>query len=209
MDFAGSRIVYGGNGWLSGNLNQEHLIPELIEQKIFRHVEQLVPLPQAPYQMSRIKYIQCYGPTVGDKVRLGDTELFLEIEKDFAVYGDEIVFGGGKVIRDGMGQMSNVSEENSLDLVITNVIVVDYTGIVKGDVGIKNHRIVGIGKAGNPDIMDGVNPELIVGPTTEVLSGEGKILVPGGIDTHVHFICPQICTEALATGLTTLIGGGT
>jgi hypothetical protein len=124
VEFAGSRIVSGGNGWLSGNLNQHHLIPELIEKKLFRNVQQPPSLYQPPYQMSRLKYIQCYGPTIGDKVRLGDTELFLEIEKDFSVYGDEIVFGGGKVIRDGMGQMSNISEEKALDLVITNVIVV-------------------------------------------------------------------------------------
>jgi urease len=124
VDFAGSRIVYGGNGWLSGNLNQHHLIPELIEKQLFRNVQQPPARDQVPYQMSRLKYIQCYGPTAGDKVRLGDTELFLEIEKDFAFYGDEIVFGGGKVIRDGMGQMSNISEEKALDLVITNVIVV-------------------------------------------------------------------------------------
>lgn len=124
VDFAGSKIVYGGNGWLSGSLNQHHLIPEIIEKNLFRNIKQPPPMAQPPYQMNRLKYIQCYGPTVGDKVRLGDTELFLEIEKDFAVYGDEIVFGGGKVLRDGMGQMSNISEEKALDLVITNVIVV-------------------------------------------------------------------------------------
>ena len=190
MDFAGSRNVYGGNGWLSGSLNQQHKIHQLIQNKTFRNVkESPLPVP-SPYSMNRSKYIQCYGPTTGDKVRLGDTDLFLEIEKDYAEYGDEIVFGGGKVIRDGMGQMSNISEEIALDLVITNVIVLgnnfsliskDYTGIVKGDVGIKNHRIVGVGKAGNPDIMDNVSPNLIVGVTTEVLSGEGKILVAGGI----------------------------
>ena len=129
MDFAGSRNVKGGNGWLSGSLNQQHLIPSLIDKKLFRNITQS-PLPSpAPYQMNRLKYIQCYGPTTGDRVRLGDTDLFLEIEKDFAIYGDEIVFGGGKVIRDGMGQMSDVSQDVALDLVITNVIVLGKVGI--------------------------------------------------------------------------------
>jgi urease subunit alpha len=151
-----------------------------------------------------------FGPTVGDRVRLADTDLWIEIEKDCTVYGDEVKFGGGKVIRDGMGQSPlHTSDQGTPDLVITNAIVLDYWGIIKADVGIKNGRICGIGKAGNPLLMDGVSPELIIGAGTEILAGEGKILTAGGIDSHVHFICPQQITEALASGLTTMIGGGT
>jgi urease subunit alpha len=143
-------------------------------------------------------------------VRLADTDLLIEIEKDFTVYGDEVKFGGGKVIRDGMGQSAmHTSAQGTPDLVITNVIVLDHWGIVKADVGIKNGRICGIGKAGNPLLMEGVVPELIIGPGTEILAGEGKILTAGGVDSHIHFICPQQITEALASGVTTMIGGGT
>ena len=145
--------------------------------------------------MDRQRYADAYGPTTGDRVRLGDSRLILEIEKDFTSYGDECVFGGGKVIREGMGQHTGSSDLDTLDLLITNAIVLDYTGIYKADVGIKNHLIAGIGKAGNPDVMDGVTPGMIVGVTTEVLAGEGHILVAGGVDTHVHFICPQLCIE--------------
>ncbi len=164
--------------------------------------------------MSRIigrrQYAEMFGPTVGDRVRLADTELLIEIERDFTVYGDEVKFGGGKVIRDGMGQSPlQTSVDGAPDLVITNVVVLDYWGIVKADVGVKDGRICGIGKAGNPLLMDGVSPELIIGPGTEILAGEGKILTAGGIDTHIHFICPQQITEALASGVTTMIGGGT
>jgi urease subunit alpha len=160
--------------------------------------------------ISRRHYAEMFGPTVGDRVRLADTELLLEIERDFTVYGDEVKFGGGKVIRDGMGQSPvQTSAGGAPDLVITNVVVFDYWGIVKADVGIKNGRIYGIGKAGNPLLMDGVSPELVIGPGTEVLAGEGKILTAGGIDSHIHFICPQQITEALASGVTTMIGGGT
>lgn len=163
-------------------------------------------------EIPRKTYADLYGPTKGDRIRLGDTELFIEIEKDFAHYGDEITFGGGKVIRDGMGQSSSVlreGENGALDLVITNAIVLDYWGIVKGDVGIKNGRIVKVGKAGNPDIMDGVDPALVVGASTEVIAGENLILTAGGIDSHIHFISPQQVYEALSNGITTMIGGGT
>ena len=163
-------------------------------------------------EIPRKTYADLYGPTKGDRVRLGDTELFIEIEKDFTHYGDEITFGGGKVIRDGMGQSSSVlreGENGALDLVITNAIVLDYWGIVKGDVGIKNGRIVKVGKAGNPDIMDGVDPALVVGASTEVIAGENLILTAGGIDSHIHFISPQQVYEALSNGITTMIGGGT
>jgi urease subunit alpha len=162
-----------------------------------------------PYKIKRSHYAEIYGPTTGDKVRLGDTSLWLEVQRDFAVYGDECKFGGGKVLRDGMGQAAGASQQEALDCVITNALIVDYTGIVKADVGIKNGMIVGIGKAGNPDMMEGVDPDMIVGVTTEAISGEGLILTAGGIDTHVHYICPQQAYDALASGLTTLVGGGT
>ena len=156
--------------------------------------------------ISRQAYAEMFGPTVGDRVRLADTELWLEVEKDFTVYGDEVKFGGGKVIRDGMGQSQRPSSETP-DLVITNAVILDYWGIVKADVAVKNGRIQAIGKAGNPDIQPGVT--IIIGPGTEVLAGEGAILTAGGIDSHIHFICPQQIEEALASGVTTMIGGGT
>jgi urease alpha subunit len=159
--------------------------------------------------LSRRAYADMFGPTAGDKLRLGDTCLILEIEKDFTVYGDECKFGAGKVLRDGMGMAAGVSDADALDCVITNALVIDYTGICKADVGIKNGMIAGVGKAGNPDVMRGVTPGLVVGVTTEVISGEGLILTAGGIDTHFHYICPQQPLTAIASGITTLLGGGT
>jgi urease subunit alpha len=159
--------------------------------------------------MDRRAYADMYGPTVGDRVRLGDTSLVIEIEKDFTVYGEECKFGGGKVLRDGMGQASGASQASALDLLITNALVLDYTGIYKADLGIKAGRIRAIGKAGNPHIMPGVHPDMIVGPTTEVVAGEGMIVTAGGIDSHIHFICPQQIDEALSSGITTMLGGGT
>ncbi len=160
-------------------------------------------------EISRRAYGDMYGPTTGDKVRLGDTDLWIQVEKDFTLYGEESKFGGGKTLRDGMGQASGIGQSEALDLLITNALVVDHTGIYKADVGIKNHRLHGIGKAGNPHIMDGVDPGMIVGATTEVIAGEGMILTAGGIDSHIHFISPQQAEEALASGITTMIGGGT
>ena len=157
-------------------------------------------------KISKQAYAEMYGPTVGDRVRLGDTDLLIEVEKDFTSYGDEVKFGGGKVIRDGMGQ-SQVTNDEAVDLVITNALILDHWGIVKADVGISNGRIVGIGKAGNPDIQPDV--DIIVGPGTEALAGEGHILTAGGIDAHIHFICPQQIDEALMSGVTTMLGGGT
>lgn len=160
----------------------------------------------------RRTYADLYGPTTGDRVRLADTELIIEVEKDFTVYGDEITFGGGKVIRDGMGQSSRATREGphgALDLVITNALIIDYWGIVKGDIGVKDGRIVKVGKAGNPDIMEGVDPDLIVGSSTEVIAGENMIVTAGGIDSHIHFISPQQIYEALSNGITTMVGGGT
>ena len=162
-----------------------------------------------PFHIKRRNYAEIYGPTVGDRVRLGDTSLILQVERDHTVYGDECKFGGGKVLRDGMGQASGVADIDALDLLITNALIVDYTGIVKADVGIKDGKIVGIGKAGNPDVMAGIDANMIVGSTTEVTAGEGLILTAGGLDTHIHYICPQQAYEAIASGLTTMIGGGT
>src|SRR5215467_8314363 len=155
------------------------------------------------HRLSRSHYSAIFGPTTGDRIRLGDTDLIAEVERDHAVYGDECKFGGGKVLRDGMGQATGVHEADALDVVITNALVVDHTGIYKADIGIKHGRIAGIGKAGNPLVMAGVTPGMIVGVTTEAIAGEGVILTAGGIDTHIHFICPQQANEAIASGVTT------
>ncbi|MBJ3776332.1 urease subunit alpha [Acuticoccus mangrovi] len=160
-----------------------------------------------PARISRHDYAAMFGPTVGDKVRLADTELFIEVEKDHTIYGEEVKFGGGKVIRDGMGQGQQTREQGAVDTVITNALIVDWWGIVKADVGLRDGKIVGIGKAGNPDTQPGVT--IVVGPSTEAIAGEGKILTAGIIDSHIHFICPQQIDEALAAGVTTMIGGGT
>jgi urease subunit alpha len=161
-------------------------------------------------KIPRRQYAELYGPTTGDRVRLADTDLFIEIEKDLTTPGDEAKFGGGKSLRDGMGQSSTaVLADGALDLVITNAIILDHIGIFKADIGIRGNRIAGIGKAGNPDVMSGVTSGMIVGAGTEVIAGEGRIVTAGGIDSHVHFICPQLITTALSGGLTTLIGGGT
>jgi urease subunit alpha len=163
-------------------------------------------------KIPRRTYAELYGPTTGDRIRLADTDLIIEIEKDFTHYGDEITFGGGKVIRDGMGQSASATRERehgALDLVITNAVILDHWGIVKADVGIKNGRIVKVGKAGNPDTMEGVDPDLVVGASTEVIAGENLILTAGGVDSHIHFISPQQIYEALSNGITTMIGGGT
>ena len=199
VEFAGKREIYGFRGEVMGSLPEAEGAEDGAE----------------PFRMDRTAYAQMFGPTVGDKVRLGDTDLWIQVEKDFTVYGDEVKFGGGKVIRDGMGQSQVLNnpesaaalEECAMDLVITNALVLDHWGIVKGDVGVKNGRIVKVGKAGNPDVQAGV--DIIVGPGTEVIAGEGSILTAGGIDAHIHFICPQQIEEALMSGVTTMIGGGT
>jgi len=159
--------------------------------------------------IDRRHYADMFGLTVGDRVRLGDTELIAEVERDFAVYGDECKFGGGKVLRDRQGQRAGVTDAQALDCVITNALVIDATGIYKADIGIKDGRIAGIGKAGNPDVMAGVTPGMVVGVTTEAVAAEGLIVTAGGIDSHIHFICPQQAYEAIASGVTTFVGGGT
>lgn len=162
------------------------------------------------HNMSREQYASMYGPTKGDAIRLADTDLWAVVEHDYTVYGDESKFGGGKVIRDGMGQSSRKTRaEGALDLVITNAVIIDHTGIVKADIGIRDGYIVAIGKSGNPDTMDGVHPDLVIGAATEVIAGEGKIVTAGGVDAHIHFISVQQIETALASGITTMIGGGT
>ncbi|HET6711857.1 urease subunit alpha [Amycolatopsis sp.] len=164
-------------------------------------------------QIDRERYAELFGPTTGDRIRLADTDLLIEVTEDRSMgpggSGDEVLFGGGKVIRESMGQATATRAEGTPDLIITGAVILDHWGVVKADVGVRDGRIVGIGKAGNPDTMDGVDPALVIGPSTEVLSGNGKILTAGGVDCHVHFICPQLVDTALAAGLTTLVGGGT
>jgi urease len=214
VPIAGNKIARGGNNLVDGpaapDVADVAAIMARVEQGGFLHVPGPSPAPALPpVTLSRAKYVTMYGPTTGDLVRLGDTDLLVRVERDFTTYGDECKFGGGKTLREGMGQQCGVGASESLDTVITNALIVDYTGIVKADVGIKDGLIVGVGKAGNPDVMEGVTPGLIVGVNTEAIAGEGSILTAGGLDTHIHFICPQIGVEAIAAGLTTLLGGGT
>jgi urease len=186
-------------------------IVERIKSGGFLHEPQ--PLGDAAHidfcTMERQSYISMFGPTTGDLVRLGATDLWIKVEKDMTTYGDECSFGGGKTLREGMGQAGGRSDAESLDTVITNALIIDWTGIFKADIGIKDGLIVGIGKAGNPDVMDGVDPKLIVGSCTDVIAGENSIVTAGGFDTHIHFICPQQAEEAIASGITTMLGGGT
>src|SRR5438128_2796002 len=160
-----------------------------------------------PTSLPREAYAAMFGPTTGDRLRLADTELIIEIEADRTIYGEEVKFGGGKVIRDGMGQGQKSRAEGAVDTVITNAVILDHWGIIKADIGIRGGRIAGIGKAGNPDIQPGV--DIVIGPGTEIVAGEGKIITAGGVDSHIHFICPQLCEEALYSGVTTMLGGGT
>src|SRR5262252_10687546 len=160
-----------------------------------------------PHTITRAAYAQMFGPTVGDKVRLADTDLMIEVEKDLTIYGEEVKFGGGKVIRDGMGQSQRSRGEGAVDTVITNALILDHSGILKADIGIRDGRIAAIGKAGNPDVQPGVN--IVIGPGTEIIAGEGLIATAGGIDSHIHFICPQQVEDAMMSGITTMIGGGT
>ncbi|CAG8528784.1 23856_t:CDS:2 [Cetraspora pellucida] len=212
VDIGGKKYISGGNDLACGVVDHSKLdsLVKLLIDKGFKHVPQSdKSLSCNPYAIDRAAYADIYGPTIGDRLRLGNTDLWLEIEKDYTIYGDECKFGGGKVLREGMGQSTSVSDAEALDLVITNAVIIDWSGIYKADIGIKNGIIAGIGKAGNPDVMDGVTPGMIVGATTEALAGECHIFVAGAIDCHIHFICPQIIPEALSSGITTLIGGGT
>ncbi|KAF9810740.1 hypothetical protein IEO21_06832 [Rhodonia placenta] len=209
---AGAQIISGGNGLASGVfslLRTDEIVRNLVDRG-FGHTPQPGALEvTVDTEMSRQAYVAMFGPTVGDRVRLGDTALWIEVERDETVYGDEAKFGGGKTIREGMGQATNRSEQETLDLVITNALIVDWSGIYKADIGVKYGKIVGIGKAGNPDVMANVHPDLIIGSATEVIAGEKLIVTAGAVDAHIHYICPQQVTEALASGVTTMIGGGT
>nr|XP_019708460.1 urease isoform X2 [Elaeis guineensis] len=218
VSIGGARVIRGGNGIADGPVDASQL-EKVMEDVIVKGLgnehqpdasEGIVGGNSSfTVEVSHEAYANMYGPTTGDKIRLGDTELYAEIEKDFAVYGDECVFGGGKVLRDGMGQATGYPTSSCLDTVITNAVIIDYTGIYKADVGIKGGLIVAIGKAGNPDVMDGVQQNMIVGVGTEVIAAEGMIVTAGGIDCHIHFICPQLAQEAISSGITTLVGGGT
>ncbi|CAK5277327.1 unnamed protein product [Mycena citricolor] len=209
---AGGKIISGGNRLASGvyDLSRTDQIVSALIQKGFGHTPEPGALEiTADTEISREAYISMFGPTIGDRVRLGDTSLWIEVEHDETVYGDEVKFGGGKTIREGMGQATNRPSSETLDLVITNALIVDWSGIYKADIGVKDGVIVGLGKAGNPDVMANVHPSLIIGSSTEVIAGEKLIVTAGAIDAHIHFICPQQVEEALAAGTTTMVGGGT
>lgn len=213
VEIGGKRIIHGGNGIASGpvNFSRADEILERLQEGDFANT----PEPAGDcahidsFTMTREGYVGMFGPTVGDTVRLGATDLWIKVEMDHTAYGDECTFGGGKTLREGMGQASGRSDAESLDTVISNALIVDWSGIVKADIGIKNGIIVGIGKAGNPDVMDGVNPAMVFGSCTDVIAGEGMIVTAGGMDSHIHFICPQQAHEAVAAGITTMLGGGT
>ncbi len=216
VDIAGLRVVRGGNGLIDGPVDEPetraHAVERARERGFLRedYVGRFRECAQpGGTSLPRSTYAAMYGPTVGDRLRLGDTCLCVEVEQDFSSYGDECCFGGGKVLREGMGQATGVPPGEALDLVITNAVVIDWTGIYKADVGITGGVISGIGKAGNPDTMEGVTPGMAVGVSTEVVAGEGKVLTAGALDVHVHYICPQLAEEAVASGITTLLGGGT
>lgn len=213
VEIGGNKTIRGGNHLATGKVDPGRVeeITAKLQQAGFAHT----PDPSADsvidtFEMDRNAYATMFGPTVGDTVRLGFTDLWIKVEKDLTSYGDECKFGGGKTLREGMGQASGVSDEHSLDLVIVNALIVDWTGIYKADIGVKDGHIVGIGKAGNPDVMEGIHPpNMIVGSCTDVIAGEGKIVTAGGFDTHIHFICPQQVYEAISSGITTMLGGGT
>lgn len=218
VSIGGNKVIRGGNGIVDGPVDHANfkVIMEAVNSRGFGNLEATnasegVTGEDSAFTtvISHEAYANMYGPTTGDKIRLGDTNLYAEIEKDFAIYGDECVFGGGKVIRDGMGQSCGHLPADSLDTVITNAVIIDYSGIFKADIGIKDGHIVSLGKAGNPDTMDGVCMNMIIGVNTEVIAGEGMFVTAGGIDCHVHFICPQLIYESISSGITTLVGGGT
>ena len=207
VDIAGARVVRSGNNLTDGAASPDRLAETLerVAARGFLHEPEANPKAGAALELPRASYAELFGPTTGDVVRLADTSLSIKVEKDHTVYGDECKFGGGKTLREGMGQQTGCAAADALDTVITNALIVDAVlGVVKADVGLKGNRIVGIGKAGNPDVMDGVTPGMTVGVTTEAIAGEKLILTAGGVDTHIHFICPQQCEDAVASGLTTM-----
>ncbi|KAK8104207.1 Urease [Apiospora kogelbergensis] len=215
VEIGGNRVIRGGNHLATGEVDlarADDIILKL-QQAGFAHAPE-EPVGDMTAQieactLDRSAYMTMFGPTTGDLVKLGSTDLWIKVEKDLAVHGDECKFGGGKTLREGMGQATGRSDAETLDLVVTNALIVDYTGIYKADIGVKDGIIVGIGKAGNPDVMDGVTDGMVVGSCTDVIAGEGKIITAGGLDTHIHFICPQQAYESIASGVTTMLGGGT
>ncbi|KXX82935.1 Urease [Madurella mycetomatis] len=214
VEIGGNKVIRGGNGLASGkvDLTRASEILGRLQQAGFAHVPEPVgdlAFLSEGYTLDRAAYAAMFGPTTGDLVRLASTDLWIKVERDYTVYGDECKFGGGKVLRDGMGQATGRPDGEALDVVVTNALVLDWTGIFKADIGVRDGMIVGIGKAGNPDVMDGVMPGMVVGSCTEVIAGEGKIVTAGGIDSHIHFICPQQVEHAIASGITTMMGGGT
>lgn len=214
VQIAGNQHIRGGNALATGAIGDAAIAASIVEKlRAGGFLHEPEPLGDAAHvdvcTMERSAYIGMFGPTTGDLVRLGATALWVKVEKDCTRYGDECSFGGGKTLREGMGQAGGRSDAETLDTVITNALVVDWSGIYKADIGIKNGIIVGIGKAGNPDVMEGVDPKLVVGSCTDVIAGEKSIVTAGGFDTHIHFICPQQAYEAIASGITTMLGGGT
>ncbi|EER43384.1 urease [Histoplasma capsulatum H143] len=213
VEIGGNKVIHGGNFLASGkvDLTRADEILERLQKAGFAHT----PEPASdithidPHSMDRESYMRMFGATTGDLIRLGSTDLWIKVEKDLTSFGDECTFGGGKTLREGMGQASGRCSDDVLDTVITNALIVDWTGIYVADIGIKDGNIVGIGKAGNPDVMDGVYPNMFVGSGTDVISGERNIVTAGGVDTHIHFITPDQVQEALASGVTTMLGGGT
>lgn len=212
VEIGGNKVIRGGNNLASGGVELWRVdeIVGKLQQAGFAHVHD--PTAEAkmldPFTMDRAAYNTMFGPTTGDIVRLGLTDLWVKVEKDLTFYGDECKFGGGKTLREGMGQATGRPDAEVLDMVLTNALIVDWSGIYKADIGVKDGLIVGIGKSGNPDVMDRVTPNMVVGSCTDVVAGEGKIITAGGIDTHIHFICPQQAWESLSSGVTTMLGGG-
>ena len=209
VEFGGTKTIFGFSGLVSGDLeSKKDDAIKNIHEKGFKNILEDVKVESNPLQIPRQRYVELFGPTDGDRVRLADTDLVMEIEKDLIKYGDELVFGGGKSARDGLGQASGVLREDSADLVITNAMIIDPTlGIIKADIGIKDGKILGVGNAGNPNVMDDV--DIVVSSNTEIISGEHTICTPGTIDSHIHFISPQQAIDAICNGTTTMIGGGT
>ena len=210
VDIAGNRVVKGGNNLVDGPATAERIeeVMQRVRNAGFGHVDAEDLGAGEPLMIPRHKYAHMYGPTVGDRVRLGDTNLYVTPERDFTMKGEESKFGGGKTLREGMAQQAGVGAADCLDTIITNALIIDHTGIYKADIGIKNGHIVGIGHGGNPDVAD-ITPGMVVGVNTEAIAAEGCIVTAGAPDTHIHYICPQLCTEAVASGITTLLGGGT
>ena len=209
VEFGGTKTIFGFSGLVSGDLNSKKQDAiKKINENGFKNISEDVKEGSNSLEIQRNRYVELFGPTVGDRVRLADTDLIIEIEKDLIKYGDELVFGGGKSARDGLGQASGVLRENSADLVITNAMIIDpVLGIIKADIGIKDGKIIGVGNAGNPNVMDDI--DITVSSNTEIISGEHTICTPGTIDSHIHFISPQQAIDAICNGTTTMIGGGT